>query len=215
MDQAVNPDLFSIFDVLIFVAPYILANRTSRNPGMGRKEGCMTRFVPSRYRLQAFVSTILKRLNKPPFLPQLCSTLSKLVVIHTMAPRPTVIGSRVIGVDLPAFLLSKNVYSESIGMPRSAVLQSPFPTRPRCGHAKVIGSGLVWRDLPVRVARTRLPALCFPQLPLGFCFVILAALRLASEIPCGTSCHSSLATNHYSKLVTVQRVPNSLLQLFN
>jgi len=79
MDQAVNPDLFSIFDVLIFVAPYILANRTSRNPGMGRKEGCMTRFVPSRYRLQAFVSTILKRLNKPPFLPQLCSTLSKLV----------------------------------------------------------------------------------------------------------------------------------------
>ena len=30
---------------------------------------------------------------------------------------PTVIGYRVIGVDLPAFLLSKNLDSESIGTP--------------------------------------------------------------------------------------------------
>ncbi len=49
-----------------------------------------------------------------------------------MAPRPTVIGSRVIGVDLPAFLLSKNFYSESIGMPRTAALQLP----------RIIASGL-------------------------------------------------------------------------
>jgi hypothetical protein len=35
-----------------------------------------------------------------------------------MAPRPTLIGSRVIGVDLPAFLLSKSFYSESIGTPQ-------------------------------------------------------------------------------------------------
>jgi len=31
-------------------------------------------------------------------------------------------------VDLPAFLLSKNVYSESIGMPRSAVLTAALTT---------------------------------------------------------------------------------------
>jgi len=35
MDQAVNPDLFSISDVLTLVAPYILTNRASSNPGMG------------------------------------------------------------------------------------------------------------------------------------------------------------------------------------
>lgn len=88
----------------------------------------MTHFESLRYRLQAFVSTVLKQLNKPPFLPQLCSISSKLVITHTMTPRPTVIGYEVIGVGLPAFLLSKNVYSESIGMSRSAVLQPHFPT---------------------------------------------------------------------------------------
>ena len=31
-------------------------------------------------------------------------------------------------MDLPAFLLSKNVYSESIGMPRSAVLTAALTT---------------------------------------------------------------------------------------
>jgi hypothetical protein len=54
-----------------------------------------------------------------------------------MAPRPTVIGSRVIGVDLPAFLLSKNFYSESIGMSHTAALQLP----------QMIALGLVWWDL--------------------------------------------------------------------
>src|SRR3981081_2661121 len=38
--------------------------------------------------------------------------------------------------------------------------------------------------------------LCLPQLPLSFCFRVLVALRLSSEIPCGTSWHSSLPTNH-------------------
>jgi hypothetical protein len=46
---------------------------------MGRKEGCVTLLKSPRYRKQAFVSTILKRLNKPPFLPQFCSISSKLV----------------------------------------------------------------------------------------------------------------------------------------
>jgi hypothetical protein len=45
---------------------------------MGHKEGCVTRLKSLRYRLQAFVSTILKRLNKPPFLPQFCSTRANL-----------------------------------------------------------------------------------------------------------------------------------------
>ncbi len=40
-----------------------------------------------------------------------------------MTPRLTVIRSWVIGVDLPAFLLSKNFYSESIGTSRSTVLR--------------------------------------------------------------------------------------------
>lgn len=69
-----------------------------------------------------------------------------------MTPRPTVIGSRVIGVGLPAFLLSKNYYSESIGMSRFN------------------------RDLSGGTYRTALRdlafQLCLPQLPLSFCFVL-------------------------------------------
>src|SRR6266481_168857 len=48
-------------------------------------------------------------MNSPCTYPQYCSTRAELVIIHTMAPLPTVIRIRVIGVDLPAFLLSKNV----------------------------------------------------------------------------------------------------------
>jgi len=66
-----------------------------------------------------------------------------------MAPRPTLIGSRVIGVDLPAFLLSKSFYSESIGM-------SP------CGDASGGTYWLALRELAFQ--------LCLPQLALGFCF---------------------------------------------
>ena len=90
----------------------------------------MTRFESLGYRLQAFVSTILKQLNKPPFLPQLCSISSKLVITHTMTPHPTVIGYKVIGVGLPAFLLSKNVYSESIGMSRLGTCLAGLTRRP-------------------------------------------------------------------------------------
>jgi hypothetical protein len=46
-----------------------------------------------------------------------------------MAPRPTLIGSRVIGVDLPAFLLSKSVYSESIGTPQHSAKDFAFVFR--------------------------------------------------------------------------------------
>jgi hypothetical protein len=116
---------------------------------MGRGEGCVTRFESLRYRLQAFVSTILKQLNKPPFLPQLCSISSKLVITHTMTPRPTVIGFKVIGVGLPAFLLSKNFYSESIGMSRLGTSGGTYP--------------FALRELAFQ--------LCLPQLPLSFCFV--------------------------------------------
>ena len=35
---------------------------------------------------QAFVSTILKQLASSPFLPQLCSTRAKLVIVHSNSP---------------------------------------------------------------------------------------------------------------------------------
>ncbi len=83
-------------------------------------------------------------------------------------------------MDLPAFLLSKNFYSESIGMSRSAVLtaalenstvfRSPFqPDRPTVTPNKLArdlsgGTYLIaLRDLAFQ--------LCLPQLPLSFCFV--------------------------------------------
>src|SRR5260370_8397899 len=106
-----------------------------------------------------------------------------------MAPRPTVIGSRVIGVDLPAFLLSKNFYSESIGMSHLTALRlrqkSPWD--------------FVWRDLSGRVARPRLPA-PLTSASAEFLLRVLVALRLASEIPRGTSRNQSLATNHCRKI---------------
>src|SRR6266851_2943880 len=114
-----------------------------------------------------------------------------------MAPRPTVIGSRVIGVDLPAFLLSKSFYSESIGMPRTAALQLP----------RIIASGdSVWWDLSGRVAQPRLPALP-TSASAEFLLSCLRALRLASEFPCGNSplvyperFEGSLAANHCRKI---------------
>ncbi len=66
------------------------------------------------------------------FYPQYCSTRAELVIIHTMAPLPTVIRIGVIGVDLPAFQLSKNVFFRF--------------------HRNAPGSlGLVWRDLRIAV----------------------------------------------------------------
>ena len=77
-----------------------------------------------------------------------------------MAPRPTVIGSRVIGVDLPAFLLSKNFYSESIGMSRTAVLRPP----------QLIAIGTLSGGTYPAALRGLAFQLCLPQLPLSFCF---------------------------------------------
>jgi hypothetical protein len=111
---------------------------------MGREEGRVTHFESLRYRLQVFVSTILKQLNKPPFLPQLCSISSKLVITHTMTPRPTVIGFKVIGVGLPAFLLSKNFYSESIGMSRLGTCLAGL-TRSRCANSPSSSAYLSFR----------------------------------------------------------------------
>src|SRR5216684_973366 len=76
-----------------------------------------------------------------------------------MAPRPTVIGHRVIGVDLPAFLLSKNFYSESIGMPVGRTYDRAFNNSCTWQLLRMIALGLVWWDLSGRVARPRLPAL--------------------------------------------------------
>jgi len=77
-------------------------------------------------RLQSVLASLLAEFAL--FYPQYCSTRAELVIIHTMAPLPTVIRIRVIGVDLPAFLLSKNVFFR---FHRNA------PGFPR----------LVWRDL--------------------------------------------------------------------
>jgi hypothetical protein len=139
-----------------------------------------------------------------------------LYVIHTMAPRPTVIGSRVIGVDLPAFLLSKNVYSESIGMPRSAAsaaLESrPGYDRPFKLDRVAVTPNELARDLSGGTYPFALRELAFQLYVSPACAEILlgvlAALRLASEIPRGISCHSftlsgvegSLATNHCRKI---------------
>src|SRR5437879_9014013 len=93
-----------------------------------------------------------------------------------MAPRPTVIGSRVIGVDLPAFLLSKNFYSESIGMSHSCTAAA----------ANHLLWDSVWWDLSGCVAQPRLPALP-TSASAEFLLSCLRALRLASEFPCGYS----------------------------
>jgi hypothetical protein len=78
-----------------------------------------------------------------------------------MTPRPTVIGYKVIGVGLPAFLLSKNVYSESIGMS-----QSPTERQRQIHWLGTLSGGtypFALRELAFQ--------LCLPQLPLSFCFV--------------------------------------------
>jgi hypothetical protein len=100
---------------------------------MGREEGCVTHFESLRYRLQAFVSTILKQLNKPPFLPQLCSISSKLVITHTMTPRPTVIGTQG---------YRRGLASLSVVKERLFRVHRNVPDNRLSGNAKSIGSGL-------------------------------------------------------------------------
>jgi hypothetical protein len=102
-----------------------------------------------------------------------------------MAPRPTVIGSRVIGVDLPAFLLSKNFYSESIGMSRTAALQLP----------RMIALGLCLVGLTHSLLRELAFQLCLPQLALSFCLVFKSfATRFGIPLRKLTTRHSLLFT---------------------
>ena len=74
-------------------------------------------------------------------------------------------------MDLPAFLLSKNFYSESIGMPRSAVLTAALSnlTALRSRQINWLGACLVGLIRP----RCGLAfQLCLPQLSLSFCLVL-------------------------------------------
>ena len=73
-------------------------------------------------------------------------------------------------MDLPAFLLSKSVYSESIGTSRSTDLRLPFELDRRAVTPKTLARDLsggtyliALRDLAFQ--------LCLPQLTLSFCFV--------------------------------------------
>ena len=63
------------FDVLIHAAPYILVS-----PLQPTFTGWAALVI------QAFVSTIFRQLASPPFLPQLCSTRAKLVIVHSNSP---------------------------------------------------------------------------------------------------------------------------------
>jgi hypothetical protein len=87
-------------------------------------------------------------------------------------------------VDLPAFLLSKNVYSESIGTSRSTVVRLPFELDRLAATPKTLArdlsggtyrttftcSGFVLTNAETR--RGLAFQLCLPQLPLSFCFVL-------------------------------------------
>ena len=128
---------------------------------MGREEGCVTHFESLKYRLQAFVSTILKQLNKPPFLPQLCSISSKLVITHTMTPRPTVIGTQ----GYRRGLASLSVVKERLFRVHRNVPVDRIAVRPN-QLARDLSGGtypFALRELAFQ--------LCLPQLPLSFCFV--------------------------------------------
>src|SRR5882757_2872199 len=107
-----------------------------------------------------------------------------------MAPRPTVIGTQGYRRGLASLSVVKELLFR---------VHRNVPGNCIAAAANNHNWGSVWWDLLVRFARTRLPALltsaCAEFLLRG-----LAALRLASEIPCGTSRHSSLATNHCRKI---------------
>ena len=78
--------------------------------------------------------------------------------------------AEIIGVGLPAFLLSKNFYSESIGMSQSAVLRPPFSIGPHCGHVFKTFRNLSGGTYPFALRELAFQ-LCLPQLPLSFCLV--------------------------------------------
>lgn len=161
---------------------------------MGHNEGCVTLLKSPRYRLRAFVSTILKRLNKPPFLPQFCSTRANLYVIHTMAPRPTVIGTQ----GYRRGLASLSVVKERVlPSPSECPGQLFFPaalsnlTVSRSRQINWLGTclvGLIRSRCAISPSSSVSPACA------GILLRALVALRLASEIPCGTSSRPPLAT---------------------
>ena len=127
---------------------------------MGREEGCVTHFESLRYRLQAFVSTILKQLNKPPFLPQLCSISSKLVITHTMTPRPTVIGTQ----GYRRGLASLSVVKELLFRVYRNALIGRIAANPNSVQDVSGGTySFALRELAFQLG--------LPQLPLSFCFV--------------------------------------------
>src|SRR6267143_6732588 len=106
-----------------------------------------------------------------------------------MAPRPTVIGTQ----GYRRGLASLSVVKE--------LLFRVHRNAPHCTWQRLrkIALGLVWRDLSGRVARPRLPALLTPA-SAEFLLRVLVALRLASEIPRGTSPNQPLATKHCRKI---------------
>ena len=87
-----------------------------------------------------------------------------------MTPRPTVIGTQ----GYRRGLASLSVVKERLFRVHRNVPLTAIAVRPN-----QIGSGLVWRDLPVRVARTRLPAL-LTSASAEFLLRVLVALRLVS-----------------------------------
>jgi hypothetical protein len=73
-------------------------------------------------------------------------------------------------VDLPAFLLSKNVYSESIGTSRSTVIRLPFELDRRAVTPKTLARDLSGGTYPFALRELAFQ-LCLPQLALSFCIV--------------------------------------------
>jgi len=128
--------------------PYIPL-QVSANPGMGFTDRPVTPvgatkntdagFRPYRLRIQQLKISAGEFVFEPPtcnlqllleqvrLVPQLCSISSRTCNNPHHNVRADLDRPRIIGVGLPAFLLSKNLYSESIGMSRSTVLRSPFP----------------------------------------------------------------------------------------
>src|SRR6266851_2696122 len=116
-----------------------------------------------------------------------------------MAPRPTVIGTQGYRRGLASLSVVKERLFRVHRNARRSYLRPRVQQQLHMATAAKDRIGLVWWDLSGRVARPRLPALLTSACA-EFLLRVLAALRLASEIPCGTSPHSSLATNHCRKI---------------
>jgi len=125
-----------------------------------------------------------------------------LYVIHTMAPRPTVIGSQGYRRGLASLSVVKELLFRVHRNAPPCSFRAVAKTRMGACLVGLTRSLLSVQGCQLQTrnpARTRLPAL-LTSASAEFLLRVLAALRLASEIPCGTSRHSSLATNHYCKI---------------